>query len=224
MSSSSSSWYLSDSDSFATLLRTTVYATHKHGTQTRKNDAKTPYIVHPVFVCTTLQSVGINDLATLQAALLHDVVEDTKTPLSDIKKEFGTRVASIVDHVTDDKSLSKVKRKQLQIVHSHTMGDAAKLVKLADKYANLHDLKTSPPVDWSPAVVRGYFFWCYAVCEGLRNTNEKLESLLDTCFEGIVPPGITATELQREVDLYYSILQGREGVESDKTLESKAAQ
>jgi len=52
---------------------------------------------------------------TLQAALLHDTVEDTDTTMDEIEAEFGAEVAGIVAEVTDDKSLPKQERKRLQV-------------------------------------------------------------------------------------------------------------
>jgi (p)ppGpp synthase/HD superfamily hydrolase len=43
----------------------------------------------------------------LQAALLHDTVEDTDTTLEEIEREFGVDVRNVVNEVTDNKSLSK---------------------------------------------------------------------------------------------------------------------
>jgi len=52
----------------------------------------------------------------LQAAVLHDTVEDTDTTLDEIEASFGVEVRRIVDEVTDDKSLPKAERKRLQVV------------------------------------------------------------------------------------------------------------
>jgi hypothetical protein len=55
---------------------------------------------------------------------------------------------SFVLEVTDDKSLPEAERKRQQIWHVAHTSEKAKLVKLADKIANLWDLVTSPPVSW----------------------------------------------------------------------------
>ena len=60
----------------STLFHTIAFAATKHRHQTRKNPQKTPYINHPLAVARILAEVGIRDLATLQAALLHDTLED----------------------------------------------------------------------------------------------------------------------------------------------------
>lgn len=49
----------------------------------------------------------VDDIVVLQAALLHDTVEDTGTSLEEIEKVFGVAVRIVVNEVTDDKSLSK---------------------------------------------------------------------------------------------------------------------
>ena len=61
---------------------------------------------------------GDDDLATLQAALLHDTVEDTDVTLEAIDAAFGAEVRALVAAVTDDKDLPKQERKQQQIEHA----------------------------------------------------------------------------------------------------------
>src|SRR5205085_1751160 len=98
------------------ILRAVAYAADKHGGQKRKGDAGVPYITHPIAVANLLATdLGIEDLAVLQAALLHDVVEDTGTSAEALAAEFGQEVVGIVLEVTDDKTLDKEVRKQLQV-------------------------------------------------------------------------------------------------------------
>jgi guanosine-3',5'-bis(diphosphate) 3'-pyrophosphohydrolase len=54
----------------------------------------------------------------LMGAVLHDTVEDTDTTLEEIEGVFGAKVRSIVDEVTDDKSLPSVDRKRCVITYS----------------------------------------------------------------------------------------------------------
>lgn len=58
----------------------------------------------------------VTDSNVIQAALLHDTVEDTDTSLEEISETFGQKIYNIVSEVTDDKSLPKLRRKQLQVV------------------------------------------------------------------------------------------------------------
>lgn len=87
--------------------------------------------------------------------------------------------------VTDDKSLPKQTRKQLQIEHAPTSSYEAKLVKLADKLYNLRDLEKSAPVGWSNERVREYFVWAKKVVDGLRGTNKEMEESLDGIFKNV---------------------------------------
>ena len=102
--------------SFAELLKAADFAAKKHRDQRRKDSARTPYINHPIGVANILTEEGhVDDLATLQAALLHDTVEDTDTTFEEIEQIFGKEVRDIVDAVTDDKSLPYEERKRLQV-------------------------------------------------------------------------------------------------------------
>ena len=102
--------------SLAELLKAADIAAKKHRDQRRKDSARTPYINHPIGVANILTEEGqVDDLATLQAALLHDTVEDTATTFDEIESIFGKEVRDIVDEVTDDKSLPYDERKRLQV-------------------------------------------------------------------------------------------------------------
>lgn len=125
---------------------------------------------------------NIDDLEIIQAALLHDTVEDTDTTIEEIQETFGPAVAALVAEVTDDKSLSKQARKDAQIVAASKSSRGAKLIKLADKLHNLRDLTRSTPVGWTPERVEEYFEWSYKVIAGLRGTDSVLEMLLDDIF------------------------------------------
>ena len=111
--------------------------------------------------------------------MLHDTIEDTETTADELRALFGDQVASVVLEVTDDKSLDKAQRKQLQIEHAAHCSPQAKLVKLADKICNLRDLLTSPPADWSAERKQAYFDWAAAVVAGLRGVHPGLEAVFN---------------------------------------------
>lgn len=94
----------------------------------------------------------------------------------------GKCFSDLVKEVTDDKSLPKLERKQLQIEHAASGSYRAKLVKLADKLYNLRDLRRSTPVGWTSERVQEYFEWAAQVVAGLRGTNLALEQSLDALF------------------------------------------
>ena len=64
---------------FTIILKATQFAADKHRGQSRKDEANTPYINHPVAVAHLLSHyAGIQDANIIVAALLHDTVEDTE--------------------------------------------------------------------------------------------------------------------------------------------------
>lgn len=163
-------------------LRALSFAAYKHRNQRRK-DNKTPYINHPIAVASILlNEAGIADEAVLIAALLHDTVEDTDTALEEIEQHFGPMICGLVNEVTDDKSLPSAVRKQQQIKHASELSNSAKLIKLADKTANLRDIITAPPTGWNTARIDGYLEWGYAVINEIRGTHPQLEALFDQAY------------------------------------------
>lgn len=163
-----------------TLLHALTFAAGRHRDQRRKDTAASPYINHPIAVAALLWHAGeVRDEAVLLAALLHDTIEDTGTTEAELVAAFGAEVAAIVVEVTDDKSLPKARRKELQIEHAPHLSSRAKLVKLADKVCNLRDILDSPPADWSPERRAEYVAWTKRVVDGLRGISPALEALFD---------------------------------------------
>jgi (p)ppGpp synthase/HD superfamily hydrolase len=162
------------------LMDATMFAAEKHRDQRRKDALDTPYINHPIMVVNLMANVGgITDIEALQAGMLHDTVEDTETTPGEIEEHFGYTVRSLVMEVTDEKSLPKAERKRLQIEHAPHLSQRAKIIKLADKIANLGDLLTSPPAGWELERLQGYVNWSNAVTAGCRGQNSLLETYYD---------------------------------------------
>ena len=152
----------------------------RHRNQRRKNIESTPYINHPIDVADLLWRIGnVRDTTVIIAALLHDVIEDTKTAPVEIECLFGNTVLSVVLELTDDKSLPKSERKRLQIEHSPYLSAAAKQISLADKICNVLDTVLSPPKDWSIERRIDYLDWTEQVVAGLRGCNPPLEQYYD---------------------------------------------
>jgi guanosine-3',5'-bis(diphosphate) 3'-pyrophosphohydrolase len=165
----------SGADVVAGLLQALQFAAQKHRDQRRKDKEASPYINHPIALAALLNSVGgITELPVLQAALLHDTIEDTDTSYAELVEHFGRAVADIVMEVTDDKLLEKPRRKALQIEHAPHASREAALVKLADKTCNLRDVASSPPEGWSLERRREYFDWARQVVEALPPVNAAL--------------------------------------------------
>jgi guanosine-3',5'-bis(diphosphate) 3'-pyrophosphohydrolase len=89
------------STSLAVYTKSVDFAARKHRDQRRLDGHKTPYINHPIGVAFILTSEGgIADLSVLQAAILHDTVEDTDTSFDEIEAEFGKEVRGLVEEVS----------------------------------------------------------------------------------------------------------------------------
>ncbi len=162
------------------LLQAINFAADKHRDQRRKGVKSFPYINHPIQVAELIARVGgVDDLAVLMAAVLHDTVEDTKTTFDEIENAFGSEVRDLVAEVTDDKSLLKAERKKRQVKHTAQISDRAKLIKIADKTCNVRDVAQSPPADWEMQRRTEYLDWANQVVDGCRGTNRHLERYFD---------------------------------------------
>jgi guanosine-3',5'-bis(diphosphate) 3'-pyrophosphohydrolase len=165
------------------LVRALGFAADKHRAQRRLDVHETPYINHPITVLSILcEEGGVVDENVLCAGVLHDTIEDTDTTPDELSRLFGPRVRDIVLAVSDDKQLPKAERKRLQIVHASAAPREAKLVKLADKIANLRDLLEHPPKHWDQARLLDYTRWAGAVIDGVRGTHPGLEALFDAVY------------------------------------------
>jgi (p)ppGpp synthase/HD superfamily hydrolase len=108
-----------------------------HDGQLRKGRERTPYVVHPIHAALILARLGADE-ETIQAAILHDVVEDVPGwTLARVGAEFSPRVMHIVADLTEDKSKSWEHRKRWAVEHAPHMLPEAALVKAADKLHNL---------------------------------------------------------------------------------------
>jgi GTP diphosphokinase / guanosine-3',5'-bis(diphosphate) 3'-diphosphatase len=165
-----------------TVLRAAAFAAEKHRNQRRKDAEASPYINHPIQLAYILVQADIEDPIVLAAALLHDTVEDTQTTFDEIEIVFGHEIARIVAECSDDKTLSKLERKQAQIDKAAKLSHRAKLVKLADKIANVSDIDGAPPAGWSVERKREYFDWSKQVVDRLRGTHAVLEARFDAEF------------------------------------------
>ena len=121
------------------------YAKEKHGTQCRKSGE--PYIIHPVQVAYILADIGLDE-ATICAALLHDVVEDTEVTHEDLVRDFGEEIATMVAGVTKLGELRYQASTEERQVENYrkmflAMGKDIRviIIKLADRLHNLRTLK-----------------------------------------------------------------------------------
>jgi len=118
-----------------------------HEGQTRLSGE--PYITHPVAVAHMLADMHL-DSQTIVAAILHDVVEDTETPIGKLEDEFGAEVAALVDGVSKLDQIHFTSRAEAQSESFRKMMLAmiedirVILVKLADRLHNMETMDAMP--------------------------------------------------------------------------------
>lgn len=123
------------------------FARKAHGLQQRKY-TQVPYVEHPLEVLQILLQAGEYDLELLQAALLHDVVEDTHITLADIEIQFGPRVANYVEQMTDvskPEDGPRTYRKALDLEHLKNTSYEGATIKLADIISNTQNIAHYDP-------------------------------------------------------------------------------
>ncbi len=101
-----------------------------------------PYIVHPLEAMAIVAGMT-SDQELLAAAVLHDTVEDTDVTVSDLRREFGERVASLVEAESstvfegETEEGSWKRRKEVSIERIKAAPREAKMVALGDKLSNM---------------------------------------------------------------------------------------
>jgi GTP pyrophosphokinase len=136
------------------LRRAASLAARAHVGQRRASGE--PYVRHSLAVAKILADLGL-DHETLAAAILHDVVEDSGIALEDLKRDFGARIASLVDGVT---KMNVIQEFQIQPGGSrreHTQAESLRkmllamaedvrvvFIKLADRLHNMRTLDSLP--------------------------------------------------------------------------------
>ena len=157
------------------------YCVLKHEGQ--KRCSSEPYYTHPFNVALIIVSLGM-DSKSIEAALLHDVVEDTDATLDDIKREFGEEVALLVDGVTKIGRLNFSTKEQQQAESLRkmliAMGQDIRviIIKLADRLHNMRTIDAMPPQkqrDKSVETLEIYAPIAHRL--GIRSVKEELEDL-----------------------------------------------
>ena len=122
------------------------FARERHSGQKRDNGDD--YIVHPMRVAKLVDKYkgknSSNREILLAAALLHDTLEDTYTSYRELTEKFGDYVASLVLELTTAKyACHYIGKAQYLAEKMTTMTSYALVIKLADRYDNICDLKSS---------------------------------------------------------------------------------
>jgi len=131
------------------VLEAYEFAKLQHAEQFRRSGE--PYIIHPLKVAQILAEMKL-DTVSIKAGLLHDVVEDTATPLLEIEQRFGKEVARIVDGVTkidrlkiDQKNFDQKAETVLKMFFAMSQDIRVIMVKLADRLHNMRTMEFQSP-------------------------------------------------------------------------------
>src|SRR5215203_2089948 len=129
------------------LRRAYVFSAFEHKGQVRHSGE--PYLVHPLEVADLLADMKL-DVVAIAAGLLHDIVEDTHTPIERIRELFGSDIAHVVEGVTKLGSIQFSSKEERQAENFRKMLLAMVddirviLVKLADRLHNMRTLHHLP--------------------------------------------------------------------------------
>ncbi|MFC0283206.1 RelA/SpoT family protein [Camelimonas abortus] len=174
--------YHPDADE-ALLNRAYVYAMRAHGSQVRASGD--PFFDHPLAVAAILCDMKLDD-ATIAAAILHDVIEDTDATREEIDRLFGPEIGGLVDGLTKIKKLDFVsqKAKQGENFRKLLLAIAADvrvlLVKLADRLHNMRTLGHMP--DHKRRRIAQETLDIYAPLAGRMGMHEMRQELEELAF------------------------------------------
>lgn len=155
------------------------FAGLKHANQNMP-DSKANYLVHlsnvAMEVLTAYHKENSFDVElAVQAALLHDVLEDTDTSFAELKSKFDTQLATTVLALTKDKSLpDKKEQMRNSLIRINSTFKEATIVKLADRITNLQE----PPQHWTNEKIKTYQNEASLILEKLKGKNSYLENRL----------------------------------------------
>ena len=175
--------YQSLSDSDKRIIRLAFdMAVEAHSDQKRKSGEA--YIFHPISVAKIVaQQIGL-DATSICAALLHDVVEDTKFSIEDIERHVGNDIAKIVNGLTKISNLKKDRNISLQAENFRkmllTLNDDVRviIIKIADRLHNMQTMDSMP--EYKQVKIASETLYIYAPLAhriGLFNVKTELEDL-----------------------------------------------
>jgi guanosine-3',5'-bis(diphosphate) 3'-pyrophosphohydrolase len=157
-------------------------AVDAHSEQRRKTGE--PYIFHPIAVAKIVaMEIGLG-ATSIAAALLHDVVEDTKYTIDDMEQLFGETIARIVNGLTKISRLNKEQDASIQAENFRkmllTLHDDVRviLIKIADRLHNMQTMDAMP--SHKQVKIASETLYIYAPLAhrlGLYNIKTELEDL-----------------------------------------------
>ena len=159
-----------------------IIAYNAHDGQLRKSGE--PYIYHPLGVAKIVgHNIGL-DCDSIAAAILHDVVEDTKLTIKDINKGVGKNIGRIVDGLTKISILSKKKNHSVQAENYRRMlltlhnDIRVILIKIADRLHNMRTIQYLSDIKKEKIASESLYIYApLAHRVGLFNIKDELEDL-----------------------------------------------
>lgn len=139
-----------------------------------------PYLVHlsnvamEVITAIAQESEGIDSDLAMQAALLHDSIEDTELNYEDVQREFGTAIADGVLALTKNETLPKAEQMLDSLQRIKLQPREIGMVKLADRITNLQ----KPPHYWNSEKIARYQKEARLILEKLAGSHKYLENRL----------------------------------------------
>lgn len=170
---------MQDNEAFSLVARAMHLAALAHEGQRRSHGRKAPYINHVADVARRIAASPASDATTLTAALLHDLAEKTSHSLSEIERNYGKEVSSIVAELTDPPRLKGIAAHRAQLHGAATLSDRAKRIRLADKASKLAEITATPPRWWGLVKARRKVARACEVVERLRGIDVTLEADFD---------------------------------------------
>ncbi|MGE6355824.1 HD domain-containing protein [Flavobacterium sp. NPDC079362] len=160
--------------------KTIKFAAKKHADQNQViPGTNLPYVVHlsnvtMEIIFASQETKGFNKAFAIQVALLHDIIEDTKTTFEELTEEFDEEIAQAVLALTKNATIPKEERMADSLTRIKKLSKEVWSVKLADRITNLQ----VPPEHWNLEKIKAYQKEALQILETLKGANEYLEKRL----------------------------------------------
>lgn len=171
------------------LLKAYDFSKKAHKGQLR--DSGEDYFIHPVEVALLVSEIRLDE-ASVIAALLHDTVEDTKTTLKKIEKEFGAEIAYLVDGLTKINNAKFQSRTEKnaenfrKLILSTSKDLRILIIKLVDRLNNMKTLSGIKDKERTNRIASDTLMIYVPLAERIGMYKMKLE-LEDLCFGELFP-------------------------------------
>ncbi len=143
-----------------------------------KRDGKlVPYVAHPIRIKSILRAFGYNEYEHKElmiSALLHDVLKETDTRLEEIERLFGSKVAVIVNELTQPEEIEK----EEWLENFKYFSREARIIKIADRIDNLLDMDV-----WDKEKQISYLKQSKIILKSCGDANKELAEILKNIFK-----------------------------------------